>query len=143
MYCRYCGNEIGENEKFCSNCGKGAESKSFSQKLYSHDITKLKTQKEMKSPGAAAAIGFFMGWIMLGPVGYIYLGQWNWFWLTFVIQILAYTLTFFIGAYIILPIIFALHQYQMAKDINELWKLDQQGAVVDEAGTDEDYREEV
>ena len=38
----------------------------------------------------------------------------------FVVEIVAYILTFFFGAYIILPIVFAIHQYQMAKDLNEM-----------------------
>ena len=67
----------------------------------------------------AASLGFFLGWILLGPVGYIYLGQWNWFWLTFVIQIFAIPLTAGV-AYILLPVILAIHQYQMAKNLNEM-----------------------
>ena len=57
-------------------------------------------------------------------MGYIYLGQWNWFWLTFIIQIFAYPLTAFF-AYPLLPIVYGIHQYQMAKDVNELIARDQ------------------
>ncbi|UCF04345.1 MAG: zinc ribbon domain-containing protein [bacterium] len=120
MYCKYCGKEIAGNEEICIHCGKRLRSEPFMRRMYSYDLTKLKLPKESKNPGVAAAIGFFLGWICLGPLGYVYLGQWNWFWITFVVEIVAYALTLFFGAYIILPIIFAIHQYQMAKDLNEM-----------------------
>jgi len=119
MYCKYCGKEIDDGAEFCSACGKrqnGIEGR----KIYGHEFTKLRAPKEPRNPKAAAALGFFMSWIFLGPVGYIYLGQWNWFWLTFIIQIFAYPLTAFF-AYPLLPIVYGIHQYQMAKDVNELY----------------------
>jgi len=119
MYCKYCGREINEGAEFCGFCGKrqnGVEGR----KIYGHEFTRLKAPKEPRNPKAAAAIGFFLSWIFLGPVGYIYLGQWNWFWLTFIIQIFAYPLTAFF-AYPLLPIVYGIHQYQMAKDVNELY----------------------
>jgi hypothetical protein len=120
MYCRYCGKEIGEEEQFCQYCGReqvpplGSELTAKGRKL-----TRLKVPGETKNPGAAASLGFFLGWIFLGPVGYIYLEQWNWFWLTFVIQLFAVPLTLGL-AYLVIPIVLAFHQYQMAKQINEL-----------------------
>jgi len=95
----------------------GADAAEVFDGMYGNGITKLNIPDERKSPGVAAALGFFLGWVFLGPLGYGYLGQWNWFWLTFIIEIFAIPLT--VGlAYIVLPIVFAIHQYQMAKDIN-------------------------
>ena len=130
MFCKYCGKEIKGDEEVCFHCGKRLRGEPFMKKVYSYDLTKLKLPKESKNPGVAAAIGFFLGWICLGPFGYAYLGQWNWFWITFVVEIIAYVLTFFFGGYIILPIVFAIHQYQMAKDLNEM--LAQERAKVQE-----------
>ena len=119
MYCQHCGKENEENSAYCVHCGKPIEEVSGSGKLYAHELTRLITPEETRNPGVAASLGFFLGWILLGPVGYIYLGQWNWFWLTFVIQIFAIPLTAGV-AYILLPVILAIHQYQMAKDLNEM-----------------------
>jgi hypothetical protein len=119
MYCKYCGSEVGNEIEFCSACGKRLKNGEAHKSLYRHELTRIKPAKELKNPKAAAAVGFFMSWIFLGPVGYIYLGQWNWFWLTFIIQIFAYPLTAFF-AYPLLPIVYGIHQYQMAKDVNDL-----------------------
>jgi len=119
MYCKYCGAEIGGEAGFCSSCGKQIGTDAAPNALYRHELTRIKAAREPKNPKAAAALGFFFSWIFLGPVGYIYLGQWNWFWLTFIIQIVAYPLTAFF-AYPLLPIVYGIHQYQMAKDVNEL-----------------------
>ena len=120
MYCKYCGVEIDDGADFCSACGKKLKDGEARHTIYKHELTRIKAPKEPKNPKAAAALGFFMSWIFLGPVGYIYLGQWNWFWLTFIIQIFAYPLTAFF-AYPLLPIVYGIHQYQMAKDVNELF----------------------
>lgn len=119
MFCQHCGKEIKEGSTFCPSCGKTLKSEVPYRGMYEHELTKLKTPTDTKNPGVAASIGFFLGWIMLGPVGYVYLGQWNWFWLTFVIQIFAIPLTAGL-AYILLPVVLAIHQYQMAKELNEL-----------------------
>ena len=119
MYCKYCGQEIIEAADFCASCGKKLKEGEGGKTIYRHELTRLKPPKEQKNPKAAAALGFFMSWIFLGPVGYLYLGQWNWFWLTFIIQIFAYPLTAFF-AYPLLPIVYGIHQYQMAKDVNDL-----------------------
>jgi hypothetical protein len=132
MYCKYCGQEISEGAEFCGVCGKrqnGVEGR----KIYGHEFTRLKAPKELRNPKAAAALGFFLSWIFLGPVGYIYLGQWNWFWLTFIIQIFAYPLTAFF-AYPLLPIVYGIHQYQMAKDVNELFAREQRALQGGDAG---------
>jgi hypothetical protein len=118
MYCQHCGKEVGDGAAFCPYCG-GALRKEIpaGSRLYAHELTRLKVPEDTKNPGVAAAIGFFLGWLLLGPIGYVYLGQWNWFWLTFVVQIFAVPLTIGV-AYILLPVLFAIHQYQMAKDLN-------------------------
>lgn len=120
MYCKYCGTEIDNAAEYCVSCGKKVRNGDAPSSLYRHELTRIKAAKELKNPKAAAALGFFFSWIFLGPVGYIYLGQWNWFWLTFIIQIFAYPLTAFF-AYPLLPIVYGIHQYQMAKDVNELF----------------------
>ena len=120
MYCQHCGREAKEGSEYCENCGRPLEkAPPGGGKLYAHELTRLRAPEDTRNPGVAASLGFFLGWILLGPVGYIYLGQWNWFWLTFVIQIFAIPLTAGV-AYILLPVIFAIHQYQMAKDLNEM-----------------------
>ncbi len=120
MYCKYCGKEIGDSVEFCTYCGKRiVEAPGSDRGIYRHEFLRLRAPREAKNPKAAAALGFFLSWIFFGPVGYIYLGQWNWFWLTFIIQIFAYPLTAFF-AYPLLPIVFGIHQYQMARDLNEL-----------------------
>ena len=140
MYCQFCGKEIVEEAEICAYCGKRLKPAPAKKKgLYSYELTKLKAPKEGKSPKVAAALGFFMGWIFLGPVGYIYLGQWNWFWITFIIQIFAYPLTAFF-AYPLLPIVYGIHQYQMAIDLNELLVVEKgEGA---ELATGEEVQEE-
>jgi len=127
MYCKYCGNELAEGARFCPNCGRRVierpkghldpESNPFASGVYSNGLLQIQLPNEKKSPGGAAALGFFLGWIFLGPLGYGYLGQWNWFWVTFVIEIFAIPLTLGV-AYPLLPIILAIHQYQLAQDIN-------------------------
>lgn len=126
MYCKYCGVEIDNEGGYCSACGMKRTPGDAQNSIYKHELTRLKAPKERKNPKAAAALGFFLSWIFLGPVGYIYLGQWNWFWLTFIIQIFAYPLTAFF-AYPLLPIVYGIHQYQMARDVNELIAAEQGG----------------
>jgi hypothetical protein len=143
MYCQYCGKEVGDTDEFCAGCGAGLIAIPFHKRIYRHELTRLKPIKEPKSPGAAAALGFILGWIGLGPIGYIYLRQWNWFWITFIIEIIAIPIT--LGtALIILPFIFAFHQYDMAKELNELLiaELDKAGVAAetrDSEGPTETY----
>jgi hypothetical protein len=118
MYCQHCGREVEDGATFCAFCGGPLKKEvPAGSKLYAYELTRLRVPDDTKNPGVAAAIGFFLGWLLLGPVGYVYLGQWNWFWLTFVVQIFAIPLTVGV-AYILLPVLFAIHQYQMAKDLN-------------------------
>ena len=120
MYCQKCGTKAKEGSAYCENCGEALpKAPAGGGKLYAYELTRLTIPEDTKNPGVAASLGFFLGWILLGPVGYIYLGQWNWFWLTFVIQIFAIPLTAGV-AYILLPVIFAIHQYQMAKELNDM-----------------------
>jgi hypothetical protein len=133
MYCKYCGVELDIGAGFCSACGKKLAKGEARSTIYSHELTRIKAPKEPKNPKTAAALGFFLSWIFLGPVGYIYLGQWNWFWLTFIIQIFAYPLTAFF-AYPLLPIVYGIHQYQMAKDVNELIAAEQGAKSAEGAG---------
>jgi TM2 domain-containing membrane protein YozV len=117
MYCRYCANEIEEKAEICVHCGRRVRS-SISNFLENSELTRLRPTKELKSPGLAGFLGFFLSWVFAGPLGYLYLGQWNWFWLTFAISLVAYPLTLF-TAYVLFPFIFAFHQHQMAKELNE------------------------
>jgi hypothetical protein len=119
MYCRHCGKEIEEKAELCVHCGRRLRS-SISTWFENSELTQLKPQMTAKSPGLAGFLGFVLGWIpFVGPFGYLYLGQWNWFWLTLVICVVALPLTAGI-AYVIFPFIFAFHQYQMARELNDI-----------------------
>ncbi len=117
MYCKFCGKEVDEQAELCVHCGRRLKN-AFSSTIQRSELTRLKPQKEPKSPGLAAFLGFCLSWFFLGPIGYLYLGQWNWFWITLAITVVAYPLTVGI-AYLLFPFIFAFHQYQMAKELNE------------------------
>jgi hypothetical protein len=117
MYCKYCGKTIEEKAELCVHCGRRVRS-SISSFLENNEITRLRPIKYQKSPGLAGFLGFILSWILLGPLGYLYLGQWNWFWITLVITVIAYPLTFGL-ALVLFPFIFGFHQYQMAKELNE------------------------
>lgn len=116
MYCKFCGKEIDEKAELCVHCGRRVRSPLSG--FLDNEMTKLRPVRDPKSPGLAGFLGFFLSWILLGPLGYLYLGQWNWFWITLIISVIAYPLTFGL-AYVLFPFVFAFHQYQMAKDINE------------------------
>jgi hypothetical protein len=118
MYCKYCGKEVEPRAEICVHCGSRLRT-SFSTFLENSELTQLKPQESVKSPGLAGFLGFVLGWFLLGPFGYLYLGQWNWFWITIVITIVAYPIT--VGfAWVLFPFIFAFHQYQMAKELNDM-----------------------
>jgi len=117
MFCKHCGKEVDDKVEVCVHCGRRLRS-SVSSWFENSEITQLRPQTTPKSPGLAGFLGFILGWVFLGPIGYIYLGQWNWFWLTLVIEIIAYPLTFLL-AYPLFPFIFAFHQYQMARELND------------------------
>jgi hypothetical protein len=118
MYCKHCGAKNEQKVEICTRCGKRQRS-SFAEILDNSDLTRLRPQQNVKSPGMAGFLGFILGWVLLGPFGYVYLGQWNWFWITMVITIIAYPITAFI-AVAVFPFIFAFHQYQMAKELNSM-----------------------
>lgn len=118
MYCKYCGREVDEKAELCVHCGRRIRS-SVAVLLSDSELTRLKPQREPKSPGLAGFLGFVLSWLLMGPVGYIYLGQWNWFFITLVISVLVYILTFGV-AYALFPFVFAFHQYQMARELNEM-----------------------
>ena len=118
MYCKYCGREVDEKAELCVHCGRRIRS-SVAVLLADSELTRLKPQREPKSPGLAGFLGFVLSWLLMGPVGYIYLGQWNWFFITLVISVLVYILTFGV-AYALFPFVFAFHQYQMARELNEM-----------------------
>jgi hypothetical protein len=117
MYCKHCAKEIDDKAEICVHCGRRVRS-SISVFLENSEFTRLRPIKEPKNPGLAGFLGFFLSWVLLGPIGYLYLGQWNWFWVTLVISVVAYPLTFGI-VYVLFPFIFAFHQHQMAKELNE------------------------
>ncbi len=125
VYCKYCGKEIEEQAELCVHCGRRVRS-SVSSFLESNEITQLRPVKDEKSPGLAAFLGFLLSWVLLGPLGYLYLGQWNWFWITLIISLIAYPLTFGL-ALVLFPFIFAFHQYQMARELNEMLKRRDEG----------------
>lgn len=117
MYCKYCARQIDDRAEICVHCGRRVRS-SMSVFMENNEFTRLQPIKEPKSPGLAGFLGFFFSWVLLGPVGYLYLGQWSWFWITLAISVVAYPLT--VGmAYVLFPFVFAFHQHQMAKELNE------------------------
>jgi hypothetical protein len=118
MYCKFCGREVDDKAELCVHCGRRIRS-SIAATLSDHELTRLKPPREPKSPGLAGFLGFVLSWILMGPVGYIYLGQWNWFFITLVISVLVYILTFGV-AHVLFPFVFAFHQYQMARELNEM-----------------------
>jgi len=130
MYCRYCGAEVAADALVCVRCGRKTKS---SLTGFLKGSTGLRVQAEPKNPWAAALLGFFLGCFFLGPAGYIYLGQWNWFWLTLSVSLAAWV--FFVVPLVMVsplflillgimycpfPLVFAVHQYQMAKKLNQL-----------------------
>ncbi len=118
MYCKHCGKEIDSKMELCIHCGRRVRS-SFAAFFEDSELTRLRPQSTVRSPGLAGFLGFVLGWIFLGPVGYLYLGQWNWFWITLVISIIALPLTAGM-AYVLFPFIFGFHQYQMARELNDM-----------------------
>lgn len=120
MFCKHCGKEIDNKAAICVHCGRKL-STSFSGAFEESELTRLRPQVSSKSPGLAGFIGFILSWLFLGPFGYVYLGQWNWFWITLVISVIAYPLTVGV-AYVLFPFIFAFHQYQMARELNAMNK---------------------
>jgi hypothetical protein len=117
MYCKYCAKEIEEKAEICVHCGRRVRS-SITSVLENSEWTRLRPIKEPKSPGLAGFLGFFLGWVCLGPIGYLYLEQWRWFWITLAILVLALPVSFG-TAWFIFPFIFAFHQYQMANELND------------------------
>jgi hypothetical protein len=118
MFCKHCGKEVDQKAEICVHCGTRLRN-SFSSFLENSELTQLRPQQTVKSPGLAGFLGFVLGWCLLGPFGYLYLGQWNWFWITIVITIIAYPVTVGV-AWVLFPFIFAFHQYQMARELNDM-----------------------
>jgi len=116
MYCKYCGREADEKADLCVHCGKQVR-RSVSTFLESSEFTRLKPQQVPKSPGLAGFLGFVLSWMFMGPVGYIYLGQWNWFFLTVVVYTFVLILSLGFG-WAVFPFVFAFHQYEMARELN-------------------------
>ena len=131
MYCRYCGKNIDDKAELCVHCGRRVKS-TISSMLEGNELTRLRPIKDTKSPGLAGFLGFMLSWILLGPLGYLYLGQWNWFWITLIISVIAIPLTATL-VYILFPFIFAFHQYQMAKELNDMLE-SAQAAGAEDAG---------
>ena len=52
MYCKFCGREVDEKAEVCVHCGRRIRS-SVSTFLEGSEITRLKPQREPKSPGLA------------------------------------------------------------------------------------------
>ncbi|MBU4223165.1 MAG: zinc-ribbon domain-containing protein [Euryarchaeota archaeon] len=65
-YCSSCGKEIAEGIKFCPSCGKAAVSEASSPV----QIQTVQTQIQIKNPGIAALLSFF-----ISGAGQIYNGQ--------------------------------------------------------------------
>lgn len=94
MYCKYCGNDIDENSKFCPNCGANieaeqventsSESTSYSAPDYSQsqyaNYTPTYTQNPNEGQGLAIAgfvcslVSIFCFGIILGILGIVFSG---------------------------------------------------------------------
>ncbi len=116
MYCRYCGQSVDPKAEFCDHCGRRLRS-ALAVFLERAEWTRLRLPDTPRSPGTAGALGFCLGWVFAGPFGYIYLGQWNWVWLSFFVEIVALAIGHGV-AYALLPFLFGFHQYDMAREIN-------------------------
>jgi len=122
MYCKYCGKEIDGKAEICVHCGRRLRSP-LASFLENNELTRLRPVTEPKSPGLAWFLGFFLSIVFLGPLGYLYLNQWNWFWITLAISVIALPLSGGL-AYILFWFIFAFHQHQMAKELNKMLESD-------------------
>jgi hypothetical protein len=118
MYCKFCGREVDEKAEVCVHCGRRIRS-SVSSFLEGSEFTRLKPPREPRSPGLAGFLGFVLSWLFMGPVGYIYLGQWNWFFVAVVVYGVSLLITLGIS-YVVFPFLFAFHQYQMAQELNAM-----------------------
>ncbi|HKW12928.1 MAG TPA: zinc ribbon domain-containing protein [Candidatus Krumholzibacteria bacterium] len=118
MYCKFCGREVDEKAAVCPHCGKQTRS-SFSNFLETSEFTRLKLQKTPKSPGLAGFLGFVLSWLCMGSIGYVYLGQWNWFFVSIVVYGVSLLVSLGTG-YFLFPFLFAVHQYQMAQELNSM-----------------------
>ena len=127
MFCKFCGKEVEEKAELCVHCGRRLRN-SFTSFFESSEFTRLKPQTNEKSPGLAGFLGFILGWLLLGPVGYLCLCHLDWFWVTILISVIAFLFSFGL-AYVLFPFIFAFHQYQMAKELNELHSQENGSAV--------------
>jgi len=105
--CKDCGKEISKNAELCPNCGIRLRK----TKQQDHYITKgITTRRDV---WVAAALGFF-----LGPFGYLYLGRYGLCFLMFICGIIIVaTLGFWAAP--VLWVLWAFHQYMIAKEINE------------------------
>src|SRR3989304_5958428 len=65
-YCSSCGKEISEGIKFCPSCGKPVVSETLSPV----QIQTMQTPTQIKNPGVAAILSFF-----IAGAGHIYNGQ--------------------------------------------------------------------
>jgi hypothetical protein len=114
MFCKFCGKEITTHTEICPHCGARVR---YSVKTTMDRLLETRPVDEEKSPSLAAALGFLLGWIFLGPLGYIYLGQWNWCWITLIAYFIAMLPSFGL-VYLFYPFLLAFHQYWMAKELN-------------------------
>ncbi len=136
MFCKHCGKEVDQKAELCVHCGRRLRS-SVTSFFENSELLQLRPQKTEKSPGLAGFLGFVLGWVFLGPLGYLYLGQWNWFWLTLVVSVIAYPLTAGL-AYVLFPFIFAFHQFEMARELNRMIEPSANGTMPtsSDSGTD-------
>lgn len=104
--CKDCGKSISKNAEMCPNCGVRLK-----KTKAEYHITKGITTR--KSPGTAAILG-----ILFGPLGYLYVGRLGLCILWLIIGIILVIATTGIAAPI-LWIVWAVHQYSIAKRINE------------------------
>jgi len=102
--CKDCGKEISKNAEFCPNCGVSLKAKPDAS------ITKGITKR--KDPATAAVLG-----VLFGPFGYLYLRRYGLFFLWLILSAILISLSFVFAP--ILWIVWGVHMYQTAKEINQ------------------------
>ena len=57
MFCKYCGNEVAENTKFCTKCGKPIVNEALQNKVHTLETNEIIRPKNKKSKKPYVIIG--------------------------------------------------------------------------------------
>ena len=103
-YCRDCGKAIKKKAEICPKCGIRQH------KIVDQSITRGITKK--KSPGDAAVLG-----LLFGPFGYLYVRRYGLFFMWLFVGLILVYFNKFLAVF--LWIGWTIHQYNLAKEINQ------------------------